>query len=87
MLKPGASSLQIAAKDPLLASADGVAFGDQTTLYVNGVETGKLVRLDLGSDGKAKSVVELKLPDRSTVRTACAPSASIDCCWPRTPEG
>ena len=62
MLKPGASSLEIAAKDPLLARADGVAFGDQTTLYVNGVETGKLVRLDLGSNGRAKSVVELKLP-------------------------
>jgi len=62
MLKPGASSLEIAAKDPLLASADGVAFGDKTTLYVNGISTGKLVRLDLGSDGKAKSVVELKLP-------------------------
>jgi sugar lactone lactonase YvrE len=62
MLKPGASALEIAAKDPLLASADGVAFGDHATLYVNGVETGKLVRLDLGSDGKAKSVVELKLP-------------------------
>jgi sugar lactone lactonase YvrE len=62
MLKPGASSLEIAAKDPLLASADGVAFGDKTTLYVNGVSTGKLLRLDLGPDGKAKSVVELKLP-------------------------
>jgi sugar lactone lactonase YvrE len=34
MLKPGATSLEIAAKDPLLAGADGLAFGDKTTLYV-----------------------------------------------------
>ncbi len=62
ILKPGASSLEIAAKDPLLAGADGVAFGDDSTLYVNSVTTGKFLRLDLAPDGKAKSVVELKLP-------------------------
>lgn len=62
MLKPGTKSLQIAAKDPLLAGADGLAFGDKTTLYVNSVTTGKLLRLDLGKDGKSKSLVELKLP-------------------------
>jgi sugar lactone lactonase YvrE len=62
MLKPGASSLEIAAKDPLLGGADGVAFGDKTTLYVNSVTTGKLLRVNLGPDGKAKNIVELKLP-------------------------
>jgi sugar lactone lactonase YvrE len=62
MLRSGASSLEVAAKDPLLAGADGVAFGDDSTLYVNSVTTGKFVRLDLVPDGKAKSVVELKLP-------------------------
>lgn len=62
MLKPGGKSLEIAAKDPLLAGADGLAFGEKTILYVNSVTAGKLVRLDLGPDGKAKSVTELKLP-------------------------
>jgi sugar lactone lactonase YvrE len=62
ILKPGATALEIAAKDPLLAGADGLAFGDKTTLYVNSVTVGKLLRLDIGPDGKAKSVVELKLP-------------------------
>jgi sugar lactone lactonase YvrE len=62
MLKPGAKTLEIAAKDPLLAGADGLAFGEKTILYVNSVTAGKLLRLDLGSDGKSKSVVELKLP-------------------------
>jgi sugar lactone lactonase YvrE len=62
MLKPGANSLEIAAKDPLLAGADGLAFGDKTTLYVNSVTAGKLVRVDLGPDGKSKNIVELKLP-------------------------
>lgn len=61
MLKPGGTSLEIAAKDPLLAGADGLAFGEKTILYVNSVTAGKLLRLDLGPDGKAKSVVELKL--------------------------
>jgi sugar lactone lactonase YvrE len=61
MLKPGGKNLEIAAKDPLLAGADGLAFGDKTILYVNSVTAGKLLRLDLGPDGKSKSVVELKL--------------------------
>jgi sugar lactone lactonase YvrE len=62
MLKPGANSLEIAAKDPLLAGADGVAFGDKSTLYVNSVTVNKLVRLEIGLDGKAKNLTELKLP-------------------------
>jgi len=61
MLKPGGKNLEIAAKDPLLAGADGLAFGEKTILYVNSVTAGKLLRVDLGPDGKSKSVVELKL--------------------------
>jgi sugar lactone lactonase YvrE len=61
MLKPGAKNLEIAAKDPLLAGADGLAFGEKNILYVNSVTAGKLLRVDLGPDGKSKSVVELKL--------------------------
>jgi len=62
MLKPGSKSLELAAKDLLLAGADGLAFGDTTILYVNSVTANKLLRLDLGPDGKAKGVIELKLP-------------------------
>jgi sugar lactone lactonase YvrE len=62
MLKPGAKDLEIAAKDPLLAGADGLAFGEKTVLYVNSFTTGKLLRVDLGPDGKAKKVTDLKLP-------------------------
>src|SRR3984885_16217444 len=61
MLKPGGKSLEVAAKDPLLAGADGLAFGEKTILYVNSVSAGKLLRLDLAPDGKSKTVVELKL--------------------------
>jgi sugar lactone lactonase YvrE len=61
MLKPGAKDLVIAAKDPLLAGADGLAFGEKNILYVNSVTAGKLLRVDLGADGKSKSVVEIKL--------------------------
>jgi len=59
MLKRGAKSLEMAAEDPLLKAVDGIAFGSKTVLYVNGVTTGKLLRLDLGPDGKAQKVVEL----------------------------
>lgn len=62
MLKPGAAALEVAAKDPLLAGADGLAFGDKVTLYVNSVTAGKLLRLDLGPDGKSKKITDLKLP-------------------------
>src|SRR3984957_7698150 len=61
MLKRGGESLEVAAKDPLLAGVDGLAFGDKTILYVNSVSAGKLIRLDLGPDGKAKSGTQLKL--------------------------
>jgi hypothetical protein len=61
MLKPGAKELEVAAKDPLLKGADGLAFGEKTVLYVNSVTEGKLLRVDLGADGKSKSVIELKL--------------------------
>jgi sugar lactone lactonase YvrE len=62
MLKRGAKSLEIAANDPLLAGADGLAFGDKTTLYVNSVTAGKQLRLNLGADGKSTGIVDLKLP-------------------------
>jgi sugar lactone lactonase YvrE len=61
MLKRGGKDLEIAAKDPLLAGADGLAFGEKAILYVNCVTTGKLLRLDLGADGKSKGIVDLKL--------------------------
>jgi sugar lactone lactonase YvrE len=61
MLKPGGKALEVAAKDPLLAGADGLAFGDTTILYVNSVTTGKLLRLDLGADGKSKGVIDLNV--------------------------
>jgi sugar lactone lactonase YvrE len=61
MLKPGAKSLEVAAKDPLLAGADGLAFGETNILYVNSVSANKILRLDLGPDGKSKSVTDLKI--------------------------
>lgn len=61
MLKPGAKALELAAQDPLLAGADGLAFGDKNVLYVNSVTTGKLLRINLGSDGKSKQITDLKL--------------------------
>lgn len=61
LLHPGGKSLEAAAKDQLLAGADGLAFGDNRTLYVNSVTTGKLLRLELGPNGTSKKIADLKL--------------------------
>jgi hypothetical protein len=61
MLKPGAKDLEVVAKDPLLAGADGLAFGEKRFLYVNSVTTGKLVCVKLGADRRSQSITELKL--------------------------
>ena len=72
MLKPGAKELEVASKDPLLKGIDGLAFGEKTVLYVNSVTENKLIRVDIGADGKAKDVIELKLsqPHRPSRRYA-----------------
>jgi sugar lactone lactonase YvrE len=65
MLKKGATALDVAAKDDkLLAGADGLAFTNPTTLYVNSVSQNKLVRLDLGKDGKATKLTDLTLSQK-----------------------
>jgi hypothetical protein len=61
MLKPHATALEIAAKDPLLAGVDGLAFGEKGVLFVNSVTANKILRLELGPDGKSRNIVDLKL--------------------------
>ncbi len=61
MLKPHAKALEIAAKDPLLAGVDGLAFGEKGVLFVNSVTANKILRLELGPDGKSRNIVDLKL--------------------------
>ena len=61
MLKPGAKELTTAAKDPLLTGVDGLAFTEPAVLIANSVSANKLLRLELGPDGKAKGVIDLKL--------------------------
>jgi sugar lactone lactonase YvrE len=61
MLRPGASALETSIKDPLLEGVDGLGFSDKKTLYVNSVSKGKLLRVDIGPDGKGTRVTELKL--------------------------
>lgn len=61
MLKPGTQSLVSAVQDPLLAGADGLAFGEKSVLYVNSVTKNKLLRVNLKPEGTSTSVTELKL--------------------------
>jgi sugar lactone lactonase YvrE len=61
MLKPGAKTVELAISDPLLEGVDGLGFSGKKTLYVNSVRKNKLLRVDLGADGKGTKVTELKL--------------------------
>lgn len=59
-LKKGASALDVWAKDDKLAGADGIAFGDNNTIYVNSVSTNRLFRIPIGKDGSAGAIEQLK---------------------------
>jgi len=60
-LKPGAAALDVASSDPLFKGVDGIAFGEGGMLYTNSYDNGDLQRIELGKDGKATKVTELKL--------------------------
>jgi sugar lactone lactonase YvrE len=60
-LKPGATALDEWAKGDLLATVDGISIGPDGKLYANGVQTGKLVRIDINADGSAGTMTDLKL--------------------------
>ena len=61
LLRPGSSTLEEAASDPLLKGVDGIAFGEHGDLYVNSYDNGTLLRLHLGHDGKSTKITDLKL--------------------------
>lgn len=58
---PGATSATVFFKDAALASLDGLSFGPDGALYMNGVMTNKLFRLTIGADGAPGTLTELKL--------------------------
>jgi len=57
---PGATAAEPFLKDAALASLDGLSFGPDGALYLNGVSTNKLFRLTM-ADGKPGTLTELKL--------------------------
>jgi sugar lactone lactonase YvrE len=52
-LKKGATAFDVWAKDAKLAGIDGIAFGDNSTIYINTVTTGHLFRIPVGKGGAA----------------------------------
>jgi sugar lactone lactonase YvrE len=66
-LKKGASALEVWLKDDQLAGVDGIAFGDNSTIYVNTVTTGHLLRIPVGKDGAAGSIALLQ-PSQALTR-------------------
>lgn len=57
---PGATTAETFFKDAALASLDGLSFGPDRALYLNGVSTNKLFRLTV-ADGQPGTLTELKL--------------------------
>jgi sugar lactone lactonase YvrE len=59
-IAPGATTAEPFFKDAALASLDGLSFGPDGSLFLNGVSTNKLFRLTI-ADGKPGTLTELKL--------------------------
>jgi sugar lactone lactonase YvrE len=60
---PGSDIAQNWASDPLLAGADGLAFGGDGSLYVNSVTTNRLFRIAVEADGSAGAITELAISE------------------------
>ena len=61
-LKKGATAMDEWSADSRLAGGiDGIALGDDKTVYINTFFTGHLVRIAVGSDGKAGAMTELNV--------------------------
>jgi sugar lactone lactonase YvrE len=59
-LKKGATAFDVWAKDAKFAGIDGIAFGDNSTIYINTVTTGHLFRIPVGKDGAAGAITQIQ---------------------------
>jgi hypothetical protein len=60
-LKKGSSALDLwLQNDMLQGGLDGIAFGGASTLYVNTISTGRLLRIALLADGSAGSITQIQ---------------------------
>jgi sugar lactone lactonase YvrE len=66
-LKKGAAALDVWVKDDQLGGADGIAFGDSNTIYVNTFTTGRLYRVPVGKDGAAGAIAQIQ-PSQAITR-------------------
>lgn len=66
-LKKGATALDVWTKDDQLGGADGIAFGDNNTIYVNTFTTNRLYRIPVGKDGSAGAIVQIQ-PSQTITR-------------------
>jgi sugar lactone lactonase YvrE len=60
-LKPGATALELWLTDDRFDSLDGIAFGNDTTLYVNTVRSGHLFRIAMGRDSAPGAITQLEV--------------------------
>lgn len=62
-LPQNSSQLEVWAADPELGGADGIAFSDDGTLYVNTVTTGRILRVDIEADGSSGAITRIALAE------------------------
>lgn len=65
-LKKGAGTMDEWVKDAKFNGLDGIAFGDDHTIYVNNFFGGTLLRIPIGNDGAAGPVSEIKTSEPIT---------------------
>jgi sugar lactone lactonase YvrE len=66
-LKKGAAALDVWVKDDQLGGADGIAFGDNNTIYVNTFTTNRLYRIPVSKDGAAGTITQIQ-PSQALTR-------------------
>ncbi|MEY2855026.1 MAG: hypothetical protein RL030_2158, partial [Pseudomonadota bacterium] len=63
-LPPKGEALEIFAEDARLRGVDGIAFSGDGRLYVNNVQSGAMLRVETGTDGKFSALAELKVSEK-----------------------
>ena len=65
-LRKGATALDVWLKDDQLVGVDGIAFGDNSTIYINTVTTGHLFRIPVEKDGSAGKMAPIEPSQKLT---------------------
>jgi hypothetical protein len=85
----GGTSLQVWATDPGFGGEgpclDGITIGQDGNVYVNTFATGRLFRIEMGQDGKAGRITQLKTSQGFEHPDGMRPLERMACWWSKAP--